>query len=238
MKNILLTNDDGIQASGMLRLAKVAQKFGKVWVVAPSCQKSGASHSINLHTPIAVESYDYPLPEVTAFAVEGSPADCVRLAVCSLLPQKPDYLLSGINYGYNAGTDVQYSGTLGAAMEGIFQGVPSIALSEGTEEGYCLTDLYLESVLTDVLKQANQTDYVWNINFPGCPPKDCAGILWNRTVSKSCIFRDSYEPISQSEGITKYMVKGTYQEKAEAGSDLAALFQNYISIGIVKNIGS
>ena len=236
MKRITITNDDGIGASGIIRLAKAAQAYGEIWVVAPDVQKSGASHSINLHSSIMVRETEFPVAGVKAFAVSGSPADCVRVGVLNILPEKPDRILSGINFGYNAGTDVMYSGTIGAAMEAMFQGVPAIAFSEGTNDGYIITDLYLEQILQEVMDMDIGQDEILNINFPTCRPEELKGILRNRFVSRSCIFKDHYICTELNDGIKTYMVEGDYQEIAEEGSDLKALFDKYISIGYVRSL--
>lgn len=237
IKRIMITNDDGVKADGIIRLAKAVKSYGEVWVVAPDVQKSGASHSINLHTPISVSEVKFPVEGVKAFAVSGSPADCVRIGVLNLLPKKPDLVFSGINFGYNAGTDVMYSGTIGAAMEAVFQGIPSIALSEGTNEGYIITDLWLDKILSEVIGMRHGTDNIVNINFPTCKPEELKGILRNRFVSKSCIYKDTYICNTLPDGTKTYMINGEYQENAEDGSDLKALFDKYISIGTVNNIG-
>lgn len=237
IKRIMITNDDGVKADGIIRLAKAVKSYGEVWVVAPDVQKSGASHSINLHTPISVSEVEFPVEGVKAFAVSGSPADCVRIGVLNLLPKKPDLVFSGINFGYNAGTDVMYSGTIGAAMEAVFQGIPSIALSEGTNEGYIITDLWLDKILSEIMGMRHGTDNILNINFPTCKPEELKGILRNRFVSKSCIYKDTYICNTLPDGTKTYMINGEYQENAEDGSDLKALFDKYISIGTVNNIG-
>ncbi|MDD6826196.1 MAG: 5'/3'-nucleotidase SurE [Oscillospiraceae bacterium] len=237
IKRIMITNDDGVKADGIIRLAKAVKSYGEVWVVAPDVQKSGASHSINLHTPISVSEVEFPVEGVKAFAVSGSPADCVRIGVLNLLPKKPDLVFSGINFGYNAGTDVMYSGTIGAAMEAVFQGIPSIALSEGTNEGYIITDLWLDIILSEIMGMRHGTDNILNINFPTCKPEELKGILRNRFVSKSCIYKDTYICNTLPDGTKTYMINGEYQENAEDGSDLKALFDKYISIGTVNNIG-
>ncbi len=237
MRRIMITNDDGVNADGIIRLAKAVRTYGEVWVAAPDEQKSGASHSINLHTPIAVREVDFPVEGVKAYAVSGSPADCVRVGVLNLLPEKPDIVLSGINLGYNAGTDVMYSGTIGAAMEAVFQGIPSVAFSEGTNDGYIITDLWLDKVLKEVMSLNLTTDSILNINFPTCKPDELKGILRDRFVSKSFIYKDHYICNELSDGTKTYMVEGDYQEIAEEGSDLKALFDKYISIGYVRNIG-
>ena len=102
MKQILITNDDGIFADGLVRLASIAKEFGDVWVVAPDGQRSAASHRITLHQPVDVNpAVDFPVEGVHAFSCSGTPADCVRVGSLYVMKKKPDLVLSGINYGYN-----------------------------------------------------------------------------------------------------------------------------------------
>ena len=149
MRNILITNDDGISAGGIIRLARAAQAFGRVYVAAPEAQRSAASHSITLHGTIDVFRAEFPVPGVKAFACSGTPGDCVRLGCTVLLPEKPDAVLSGINFGYNAASDIQYSATAGAAFEGAFQGCLAIAFSEGTNDHPEVADHFLHGLLGD-----------------------------------------------------------------------------------------
>ena len=128
-KRFLLTNDDGIQSDGLYRLAKTASEFGEVYVVAPDDQRSAASHSITLRNSIEVHPYDMGIENVHAFSCSGMPADCIRVGLLSVMHEKPDVIMSGINFGYNLATDIQYSATLGAAFEGECQGFLSIAFS-------------------------------------------------------------------------------------------------------------
>jgi len=114
---ILITNDVGIHANGLERLAEAASAYGQVWVIAPDGQRSAVSHSVTLYASVDVFPYDYPIKGVRAFTCSGTPADCVRIGILYLMPAKPDILLSGINFGYNMGSDIQYSGTVGAAFE-------------------------------------------------------------------------------------------------------------------------
>lgn len=237
MKKILITNDDGIKASGIIRLAKAAQKYGEVWVVAPECQRSAASHSITLHGSVDVHKSEFEISGVNAFYTTGTPCDCIRLGVLNIMPEKPDIVLSGINYGYNAGSDVQYSATVGAAMEAIFQKIPAVAFSEGTDDGYIITDMYIDKVLAEVINKAVGHDEIINVNFPTCKPEELQGVLWDRFVSKGCIFRDRYNSVDLSDGGKRYTVEGIYNEDVEEGSDLRALFDKNISIGTVKNLG-
>ena len=112
MKKILITNDDGIRADGIIRLARAAMKYGEVWVVAPEDQRSAASHSISLRDPVDVYPHDFPVAGVRAFSCSGTPADCVRVGCLSVMPEKPDAVLSGINFGYNAASDIQLSASV------------------------------------------------------------------------------------------------------------------------------
>ena len=236
MSRILITNDDGIDASGIIRLAKAATKYGEVWVVAPESQRSAASHSITLRTYIDAKEYDFPVDGVKAYAISGTPADCVRVGVLNILPEKPDVVLSGINFGYNAGTDVQYSATVGAAMEAVFQGVPAVAISEGTHNGEGTTDKYLDVVLAEVLDIPFKAGQIVNVNFPDCNPDEVKGILRGRVNSYESIFHDRYKCEILDDGTMRFMVDGIFNSDVEEGSDLRALFDNYISIGTVNNL--
>lgn len=235
MRKILITNDDGIDAGGIIRLAEAAKKYGEVWVIAPQSQRSAVSHSITLRTYIDVFRYDFPLSGVNAFAITGTPADCVRVGVLNVMPCKPDIVFSGINFGYNAGTDVQYSATVGAAMEAVFQGIPAVAFSEGTGEGYKVTDIYLDDILSEVIDTPFIRREIVNVNFPACKPEEVKGILRDRINSTGCIYRDRYD-CEEIEGGMRFHVNGIYNEDVEDGSDLRALFDNCISIGRVTNI--
>lgn len=235
-RKILITNDDGIGSNGIIRLAAAAVKYGEVWVVAPESQRSAASHSITLREHIDVYPHPFPVDGVKAFAVSGTPADCARLGILSIMPKKPDIVLSGINFGYNAGGDVQYSATVGAAMEAVFQGVPAVALSEGTNDGYIITDMYLDEILSQVINSPFTPQSIVNVNFPNCTPEDFKGILRSRASAPTGVFSDGYigEPLAN--GGTRYRVNGSYIGSAPEDSDLYALYNNYISIGTITNI--
>ena len=240
---ILLTNDDGIGAEGLIRLARAALSFGEVWVAAPDGQRSAASHSITLHAPIDVYPVSFPVEGVTAFSCSGTPGDCVRVGMLRLLPEKPDLVLSGINYGYNTASDIQYSATVGAAMEAEFQGRPAIALSEGACACHEVTDAYLMEVLEKwipvVLRRgASKKGQILNVNFPGCKAEACRGILEDRRVSEGTFYRDQYNVMEElADGGLRLMVHGNYNEDAEGGTDFRAVVDHYVSVGWVNNIG-
>ena len=238
-RTILVTNDDGILADGLIRLARAALKYGEVWVVAPDDQRSAASHSISLHKSVDVLPVpDFPVEDAHAFACSGSPADCVRVGLLNIIPEKVDLVLSGINHGFNAASDIQYSGTLGAAFEALFQGVTAIAFSEGTDSCLEVSENYLERMLEELIPLDPGPDRVWNVNFPTCPLSDLRGILRDRKVSRSMFYKDHYNLLCELPGGgVRLMVEGDRIHEGEDGTDMSALINNYISVGAVNNIG-
>ena len=238
MRSILVTNDDGITADGLIRLAEAAKAFGEVWVVAPDGQRSAASQSITLRSPIDVRPHDFSVKGVRAFSCSGTPGDCVRVGSLSIMPAKPDVVLAGINYGFNVASDIQYSATAGAAFEAAFQGCLAIALSEDTGPSHEVTDAFLPEILAKLITEAPQPGRILNVNFPGCPLRECRGILEDRKVSGGTFYRDHYNVLEKLPGGgVRLMVEGVYNEDAEEGTDFRAVVDNYISIGIVKNVG-
>ena len=237
-RKILITNDDGITADGIIRLAKAATKFGEVWVVAPESQRSAMSHSITLRTYIDVWKVDFPVEGVHAYAISGTPADCVRIGVLNIMPQKPDVVFSGINFGYNSATDLQYSATAGAAFEARFQGIRAIAFSEGMTDCHEVTDKYLEQVIEELIDKELGYGEIWNVNFPDCKVGEERGILRDRTVDTGSFYHDGYTEEKIDSGVIRMRVNGIYNEEATEGTDFKAIVDKYISIGKVKNIGS
>ncbi|MCR4651598.1 MAG: 5'/3'-nucleotidase SurE [Lachnospiraceae bacterium] len=239
MKKILITNDDGIMAKGIIRLAEAAKEFGEVWIVAPETQRSATSHSITLRHHIDVYPHDFPVDGVRAFSCSGTPADCVRVGSLNVMPYKPDVLLSGINFGYNVATDIQYSATAGAAFEGSFQGLHSIALSEGISGIHEVTDAYLKELLGEAIDMKLGYGEIVNINFPDCPLSECKGIIRDTAVSVNSFYTDRYKVIEELDnGGKRYMVDGIHRRVHEQGTDYGAVLDNYISFGTVNNIGT
>ena len=235
-RKILITNDDGIDSDGIIRLAKAAQKFGEGWVVAPDGQRSAMSHSITLRHGIEVHPYEFPVAGLHANATTGTPADCVRVGGLNIVPGIPDTVFSGINYGYNCAMDIQYSATAGAAFEASFQKVHTIAFSEGASHCHEVTDAYLEQVMGELLDAPLGYGQIWNVNFPDCKLSDCKGVLRERKVSHGGFYRDRYKEEKLADGGICYLVDGVYNEDAEDGTDFRALVDKYISIGVATNI--
>ena len=238
MKKILITNDDGIGAGGIVRLAEAAKAFGEVYVVAPVHQRSAASHCITLHEPFDVRPYDFPVEGVHAWSCSGTPGDCVRIGCLNMVPGGPDAVLTGINHGTNVASDIQYSATAGAAFEASFQGHLAIALSEKTGPCHEAADAYVHRVLELLLERPALPGQIYNVNFPACPAAECRGILEDRTVSRGTPFIDTYDAVELlPDGGTRFLVHGTRSEEAEEGSDFRAVLDGYVSVGLVNNVG-
>lgn len=236
MRKILITNDDGIDADGILRLAQTAKEFGEVWVVAPDSQRSAMSHSITLRHSIEAWKVEFPVAGVHAYACNGTPADCVRIGVCNIVPGKLNHVLSGINYGFNMATDLQYSATVGAAFEAAFQKVHTIAFSEEACEIHEVSDRYLKEIMAELLEKPLEENQIWNVNFPGCRLAECKGILRDRVVSNDVFYQDHYTETIVSEGRISYLVNGIRKYEAARGTDLRAILDQYVSVGVATNI--
>ena len=165
---ILLTNDDGIYAPGLAAMERQLQHLGDVTVAAPLTEQSGVGHSITYLKPLMAREMFDEQGRRRGWAVEGSPADCVKLAICALLPERPDLVVSGINSGLNAGINVLYSGTVAAAIEGAFFGTTSVAVSLEFHEAarYDLAAELAMGVIEKMLAQDESTHHLYNLNIP------------------------------------------------------------------------
>jgi 5'-nucleotidase len=165
---ILLTNDDGIYAPGLAAMERQLRNLGDVTVASPLTEQSGVGHAITYLTPLMAREVFTEDQQPRGWAVEGSPADCVKLAVCALLPERPDLLVSGINSGMNAGINVLYSGTVAAAIEGAFFGITSIAVSLEYHEAprYDVAAEMAAGVIKQLLAQPNAAGHLYNLNIP------------------------------------------------------------------------
>lgn len=162
-KIILVSNDDGIRSHGILKLASALRRVGKVYVVAPDRERSAASHSLTLHRPLRVERIGEGV-----YAVDGTPTDCISIAVNGIMPARPDIVVSGINKGANLGEDVTYSGTVSAAMEGTLMGIPSFAISLAGRDGFDFKDAarFAAILARRILKSGLPKDTLLNVNVP------------------------------------------------------------------------
>lgn len=165
--HILISNDDGIQARGIQTLRRFMEPLGKISLVAPERQRSAMGHAITMHKPLYAKPVTYG-PDSRGWRVNGTPADCVKLGIGVLTETRPDLMLSGINHGSNLGRDVFYSGTVSAAMEAMFLGVPAIALSLEDEDndGFEWAARFVRWWIQQPEFQMPPPGIVYNLNFP------------------------------------------------------------------------
>lgn len=225
--HIMVTNDDGIHAPGILALAEALRELGRVTVVAPDRERSAAGHSLTLHSPLRVFEL-----RAGFYAVDGTPTDCVNMGIHSLLPTRPDLVVSGINHGANLGDDVTYSGTVAAAMEANLMGIPAIAVSLATHERHGHFDAAARvavSVARQVLTNGLPADTFLNVNCPDCPAEEMQSPLITRQGTRSFIGKivDKTDPRGR-----KYYWIGSEEPEFndEPGTDFHALNRRHVSI--------
>ncbi len=226
----LVTNDDGYLAPGIRALARALDRVGDVVVVAPDREQSATSHSLTLHNPLRIRQTND-----NAYHVDGTPTDCVMLAVSAVLDRQPDFVFSGINHGGNMGEDVLYSGTVSAAMEGTLLGIPSIAisLSQGNErwiEGYeSVVQRLAEKIVQGSIDKTFPPDTLLNINLPD---RDPAEVLGTRVTSLGKrMYEDPIVTDVDPHGKTYYWIGGSAPTwEGPEGSDFLAVQAGYISI--------
>ena len=236
--HIVLVNDDGIQSVGIHALCKAAVARGhKVSVCAPSHQQSAASQRITLTDPIYVKEYDMGEPGVNAWAITGTPTDCIRLGLFNLIRDPVDVVISGINDGYNAGMAVHYSGTVGAATEAALNRVRAMAVSVHHKAGQALYDYVAHlAILTAEKYISLKTPPVTVLNM-NAPLRDPAEILPPVLAPLSIAnFTDSYiRRESPRSGVYYWMTNDSNTEPPEPGSDLDLLAKGHVTYTFMGN---
>jgi 5'-nucleotidase len=224
---ILVTNDDGVNAPGMRMLAKALQEIAPVVIVAPDRDRSGASHSLTLSSPLYVNQV-----EDNVYSIQGTPTDCAHLALTGLLPkaETPDIVVSGINAGAIMGDDVIYSGTVGAALEGRFLGLPAIAVSlVGQHKHYETAATVVQHLLKHLIENLFDNAATLNVNVPDVPLDQIKGFEVTRLGS-----RHLAEPaVKQTDprGRDIYWIGAAgHENDASQGTDFYAVRHNYVSI--------
>ena len=225
--NILCTNDDGYLAAGLGVLARAAGSLGSVTVVAPDREQSATSHSLTLHHPLRARR-----TRDGAWIVDGTPTDCVILAVNELLPGRPDLCVSGVNHGPNMGEDVLYSGTVAAAMEATVIGIPSVALSYTGDrpeelEGW---EAVVGSLLARLLARPPFPDHtLLNVNLPRCPPDEVRGIRVTSLGRRR--YADSITRALDPSGKEYFWIGGGVAHwQGPEDSDFQAVQDGYVSV--------
>ena len=216
--NILVSNDDGIFALGIRALANALATAGHtVTVVCPDRERSATGHGLTLHRPLRVNQIeDVFNSDIVAWACSGTPSDCVKLALDAILPSPPDFVVSGINHGANLGTDVLYSGTVSAAMEGVLEGIPAIAMSLTSfayKEFGPAADFAVR-LITQLEKHPLALPVLLNVNVPPVPAADIkAPVVARQGVRR---YFDQFEKRVDPRGKTYYWLAGEVMEEGDA----------------------
>jgi 5'-nucleotidase len=221
---VLISNDDGYKADGIIQLAKSLSEIAEVIVVAPSENKSAASSSITIGKPLK------PIQiKNNVYAIDATPSDCVHLALCGFIKESIDLVVTGINFGSNLGDDVIYSGTVAAAIEGRFLGLPSIAMSLASWEGnHFDTAGNIAKILVDQIDKAPLSyKTIINVNVPDLPMHEISGIKSTRLGSR----HKSAPSIQDSKDPSLYWIgeNGKEADNVE-GTDFHAISNNYVSV--------
>jgi 5'-nucleotidase len=203
----LLTNDDGIEAPGMAALVAAFRGRARCLVAAPAAPRSAVGHSITIHKPITCDPVRLP-GGARAYAVGGTPADAVKLALRELAPRPPRFVLSGINFGANLGLNVFYSGTVAAAMEGAFAGIPSFAISLATKVEPRWTDAtrVARRVVEEFLPFVEGSPLCLNVNIPNLPERRLKGVRFTHQARSP--YQDSFHRRRDPRGRTYYWMDG------------------------------
>ena len=224
---ILISNDDGILARGLALLGEICAGVAQVTVVAPDREQSATSHSLTLHHPLRATRR----PD-GAFQVDGTPTDCVLLALGALMPERPDWVISGVNHGPNMGEDVLYSGTVAAAMEGLAAGIPSIAVSYGSFDLEHLEShrAGLERLLRRIVQVKDfPEETLLNINLPPIPGDAVKGVKVTHLGSR--VFHEEIARMNDPWGREIYWIGGGRATwSGDASSDFHAVRDGYISL--------
>ena len=220
MPVLLVTNDDGVHAQGLAALAEAVADLGDVFVVAPEREQSACGHALTLHRPLRIAKL-----RERVFAVNGTPSDCVNLAVLGFLPERPVLVLSGVNHGSNVGDDVTYSGTVSAAMEGTILNIPSVAVSIAEGGDFHVAGDVARLVAMRVLVEGLAPRTLLNVNLPAAAPKGVRLVrLGHRAGSEKIV--EQTDP----RGRTHYWIGGPPKWDALEGTDLGAVHEGYVAI--------
>ena len=231
---ILVTNDDGIDSPGIYALVHALRRIGEVMVVAPDRQQSAVGHALTVSSPLRITPFHRD-GEMFGHAINGTPADCVKLGISTILKQKPDIVVSGINHGANTSLNVLYSGTVSAATEAMMMGCMAMAIS--------LTDFSWDSDMTVAADYAAlltaqyptlnlPADTILNVNVPTLSRKEIKGIKVTR-LSDS-IWEDEYQERIDPMGRAYYWIKGTYHVRGDADTDDRALADGWVAVTPIR----
>lgn len=230
MTSILVTNDDGVNSEGIIALFNAMQALGNAYIVAPDRERSAVSHSLTMHRPLKVEKL-----KENVYSINGTPTDCVAVGINKILPEKPAFVVSGINKGANLGDDITYSGTVSAAIESTILGIPAFAISLVIRRNKP-SPLYFDTAATIaakigtfILNDSLPYDTLLNVNVPDSPFSAINGIKLTRQGKR--IYDDAIKETYAPNGEKYYWIGGgnPYWEHGE-DTDIHAVEENYVSV--------
>ena len=228
--HILVTNDDGVDAPGLLALQQALQEVGEVTVFAPDHNWSAAGHTKTMHKPLRVAQTTLS-DGTSAYTSTGAPSDCVALVILGILDHQPDLIVSGINQGANVGHDITYSGTIAAAMEAVISGIPALAVSLDSyqSQDFAYAARFAARLVTLVLERGLPPNTFLNVNVPAVPQAGIAGVRITRLGQR--VYRDRLVKRQDPRGRNYYWIGGEPPSGVpEEGTDIWALANNYVSI--------
>ncbi len=228
----LVTNDDGVHAKGLKTLIDIVRKMGKLYVVAPQESQSGMSHAITVKTPIRIRKVIQE-NDCFVFSCNGTPVDCIKLALNKLLDRRPDMIISGINHGSNSSASIVYSGTMAAAIEGCINGIPSIGLSlldYSPDADFSGIVKHVENIIHRALENGIPQGTCLNVNFPVNHSEEIKGIKICRQTKG--LWVEEFDQRTDPQNRTYFWLTGDFinQEPEADDTDEWALHNNYISI--------
>jgi 5'-nucleotidase len=229
---ILVTNDDGITAPGIHSLVNAVKDLGDVVVVAPDKPQSGMGHAITIGVPLRLDKVKDFFDGAEAWQTNGTPVDCVKLAVDKILHRKPDICLSGINHGANHSINVIYSGTMSAAMEASIESIPSIGFSlldYSIEADFSASEFYVHKIVESVMKTKLQKHFLLNVNIPAVPLDLMNGIkVCKQAYAK---YDEDFDERLDPHGRKYYWLTGEFKNfDSGEDTDVWALEHNYVSV--------
>jgi 5'-nucleotidase len=227
---ILLTNDDGISAPGLEALHRELRTLADVTVIAPNTERSAVGHAITISDPLRAWPYEKN-GSFFGIAVKGTPADCVKIGYWALMEHKPDLVVSGINLGPNTGINTIYSGTVSAATEGSFLGVPSFAVSLATyrNPNFRYAAKFARKLAKRLLAEGLPRGVYLNVNVPACPEREIRGVLITR--QGLAVYREEFDRRTDPNGRTYFWLTGQKVNKEkELEVDDGAIGANYVAV--------
>ena len=228
---ILITNDDGFTAKGMQALIDAVKEFGDLMIVAPDKPQSGMGHAITVNEPLRYEETSY-FGSIKGFHCSGTPVDCVKVGMYELGDKKPDLILSGINHGSNVSTNVLYSGTMSAAVEGAIEGIPSIGFSltdYDANADFSASKIIVKRIVASALKEGIEKGICLNVNIPNVSIKNINGIKVCR--QGKAFWDDTFDERTDPLGKKYYWLTGSFEDFEKSDdTDVHYLKNNYVTL--------